>query len=131
MSSGQHIFHGATRVAVSLMAPLMYGFLYILSVVEYIALLQAIVGLPRLRRASAARQVTWASPERTGRLKGGRHRAGQVARSEDFYRCRTTSESMVRVPTDKQVSVGSRVILPGRVTQCCRPSEKVMTAADR
>jgi hypothetical protein len=57
------------------MAPLMYVFLYILSVVEYLALLQSMVRLPRLRKSISGEQVTWASPERTGHLKGGRHRA--------------------------------------------------------
>jgi cellulose synthase/poly-beta-1,6-N-acetylglucosamine synthase-like glycosyltransferase len=63
----------------SLMAPLMYVFLYILSAVEYIALLQAIVRLPRLRKSISGEQVTWTSPERTGQLNGGRHRAERVA----------------------------------------------------
>jgi poly-beta-1,6-N-acetyl-D-glucosamine synthase len=67
------------KALLSLMAPLMYVFLYILSVVEYIALLHAIVRLPRLRKSISGEQVTWASPERTGQLKGGRHRAAQVA----------------------------------------------------
>ena len=67
------------KALLSLMAPLVYVFLYIVFVVEYIALLQAIVGLPRLRKSISGEQVTWASPERTGQLKGGRHRAEQVA----------------------------------------------------
>jgi cellulose synthase/poly-beta-1,6-N-acetylglucosamine synthase-like glycosyltransferase len=67
------------KALLSLMAPLMYVFLYILSVVEYIALLHAIVRLPRLRKSISGEQVTWISPERTGQLKGGRHRAEQVA----------------------------------------------------
>jgi poly-beta-1,6-N-acetyl-D-glucosamine synthase len=67
------------KALLSLMAPLMYVFLYIVSVVEYIALLKAIVGLPRLRKSISAEGVTWRSPERTGHLKGGRHRAEQVA----------------------------------------------------
>ena len=67
------------KALLSLMAPVVYVFLYIVFVVEYIALLQAIVGLPRLRKSISGGQVTWASPERTGQLKGGRHRAEQVA----------------------------------------------------
>jgi cellulose synthase/poly-beta-1,6-N-acetylglucosamine synthase-like glycosyltransferase len=67
------------RALLSLMAPLVYVFLYIVSVVEYIALLKTIVGLPRLRKSISGEQVTWKSPERTGQHKGGRHRAGQAA----------------------------------------------------
>jgi hypothetical protein len=70
---------GRDKALLSFMAPLMYVFLYILSVVEYIALLQAISRLPRLRKSIGAEQVTWASPERTGQLGGGRHRAEEVA----------------------------------------------------
>jgi poly-beta-1,6-N-acetyl-D-glucosamine synthase len=65
------------KVLLSLMAPLMYVFLYLLSVVEYIALLQAIVKLPHLRKSISGEQVSWTSPERAGALKGGRHRAGR------------------------------------------------------
>ena len=67
------------KALLSLMAPLVYVFLYIVSVVEYIALLQAILGLPRLRKSISGEQVTWRSPERTGELKDGRHRAERVA----------------------------------------------------
>jgi poly-beta-1,6-N-acetyl-D-glucosamine synthase len=67
------------KALLSLMAPLVYVFMYIVSVVEYIALLQAIVGLPRLRKSISGEQVTWRSPERTGELKDGRRRAERVA----------------------------------------------------
>jgi cellulose synthase/poly-beta-1,6-N-acetylglucosamine synthase-like glycosyltransferase len=67
------------KALLSMMAPVMYVLLYILSVVEYIALLQSIVRLPRLRESISGEQVTWTSPERTGELKGGRHRAELVA----------------------------------------------------
>ncbi len=63
------------KMKLSLMSPLMYFFFYLLSVVEYIALIQAIVGLPSLRRSISNNKVTWKSPERTVRAKGGRHRA--------------------------------------------------------
>ena len=59
----------------SLVSPFMYAVFYLLSVVEYIALIQAVVRLPRLRRSISKNQVTWKSPERPGQLKGGRHRA--------------------------------------------------------
>jgi poly-beta-1,6-N-acetyl-D-glucosamine synthase len=67
------------KALLSLMAPTMYVFLYLLSVVEYIALLHAIVKLPRLRKSISSEQVTWKSPERAGALKGGRHRVGAQA----------------------------------------------------
>jgi poly-beta-1,6-N-acetyl-D-glucosamine synthase len=67
------------KALLSLMAPTMYVFLYLLSVVEYIALIQTIVKLPRLRKSISGEQVTWTSPERAGALKGGRHRAGAQA----------------------------------------------------
>jgi hypothetical protein len=52
----------------------MYVMLYLLSVVEYIALIQAIVTLPRLRKSISGERVTWTSPERFGVENGGRHR---------------------------------------------------------
>jgi cellulose synthase/poly-beta-1,6-N-acetylglucosamine synthase-like glycosyltransferase len=55
-------------------APVMYVMLYLLSVVEYIALIQAIVTLPRLRKSISGERVTWTSPERFGVENGGRHR---------------------------------------------------------
>lgn len=67
------------RLLLSSMAPLVYLFFYIVSFVEYLALLQVLVGLPRLRKSISGGQVTWRSPERTGEPKGGRHRAGRVA----------------------------------------------------
>ena len=66
------------KAVLSLMAPLMYVLLYMLSVVEYIALIWTIVRLPRLRRSISADRVTWTSPERSGAPEGGRHRIGQV-----------------------------------------------------
>jgi poly-beta-1,6-N-acetyl-D-glucosamine synthase len=65
---------GRDKVLLSLMAPAMYVFLYLLSVVEYIALMQTVVKLPHLRQSVSGEQVTWTSPERAGALKGGRHR---------------------------------------------------------
>jgi cellulose synthase/poly-beta-1,6-N-acetylglucosamine synthase-like glycosyltransferase len=54
------------KALLSLMAPMVYVLLYIVSVVEYIALLKSMAGLPRLRKSIGAEQVTWTSPERTG-----------------------------------------------------------------
>jgi poly-beta-1,6-N-acetyl-D-glucosamine synthase len=65
---------GRDKALLSLMAPAMYLLLYLLSVVEYIALMQTVVKLPRLRQSVSGEQVTWTSPERAGALKGGRHR---------------------------------------------------------
>ena len=58
------------------MAPVMYVFFYVLSVVEYIALVQAVIRLRRLRRSISEEpgdlEVARAGPVQ---LKGGRHRA--------------------------------------------------------
>ena len=68
------------KALLSMMAPVMYVLLrYILSVVEYIALLQSIMRLPRLRESISGEQVTWTSPERSCELEGRRHRAELVA----------------------------------------------------
>ena len=67
------------KALLALMAPLVCVFLYIVSVAEYIALMQAIARLPRLRKSISGEQVTWVSPERTAQLKGRRHLAEQVA----------------------------------------------------
>lgn len=47
-----------------IMAPLMYAFFYVLSVVEYAALMWATFKVPRLRRSLTQERVTWTSPER-------------------------------------------------------------------
>jgi biofilm PGA synthesis N-glycosyltransferase PgaC len=57
---------GRDKLVLTLMAPLMYVFLYLLSVVEYVALVQAIISLPKLRKSISAERVTWGSPERSG-----------------------------------------------------------------
>lgn len=46
------------------MAPLMYGFFYVLSLVEYAALIQSAVHVPGLRKSLNQERVTWTSPER-------------------------------------------------------------------
>jgi cellulose synthase/poly-beta-1,6-N-acetylglucosamine synthase-like glycosyltransferase len=61
------------KALLSALAPSMYVLLYLLSVIEYIALLQAIVKLHRLAHSVSAEWVTWVSPERAG--SGGVHRA--------------------------------------------------------
>jgi len=61
------------KALLSALAPSMYVLLYLLSVVEYVALLRAIVKLHRLGHSITAEKVTWVSPERAG--SGGRHRA--------------------------------------------------------
>lgn len=59
------------KLTLGVMSPFMYVFLYVLSVVEYIALIQALTRLPKLRRSISDERVTWQSPER---VRGGRHR---------------------------------------------------------
>ena len=54
------------KVVLILASPLMYGFFYLLAVVEYLALLQAIIALPKLRQSISQEKVTWRSPERSG-----------------------------------------------------------------
>jgi cellulose synthase/poly-beta-1,6-N-acetylglucosamine synthase-like glycosyltransferase len=65
------------KAILSAQAPFMYVLLYVLSVVEYIALCQAIVRLHRLGHSVSTENVTWASPERAA--TGGRHRARAVS----------------------------------------------------
>ena len=52
------------KLVLSLMSPLMYVFFYLLSVVEYIALVQSVIRLPKLRKSISEEKVTWKSPER-------------------------------------------------------------------
>lgn len=47
-----------------LMAPLMYAFFYVLSVVEYAALIMSAVKLPGMAKSLRQEKVTWTSPER-------------------------------------------------------------------
>ena len=54
------------KALLCLASPLMYGFFYLLALVEYLALVQAIIRLPRLRASISEEKVTWRSPERTG-----------------------------------------------------------------
>lgn len=46
------------------LAPLMYAFFYVLSVVEYAALIRSVVKVPGLARSLTQERVTWKSPER-------------------------------------------------------------------
>jgi len=52
------------RLRLTYYTPLMYVLMYILAFVEYVALLQAVVKLPNLKKSIAAKHVTWSSPER-------------------------------------------------------------------
>jgi cellulose synthase/poly-beta-1,6-N-acetylglucosamine synthase-like glycosyltransferase len=55
------------KLRLSFFAPSMYVLLYLLSVVEYLALLRAIVALPNLKKSiSGHKTTTWVSPERSG-----------------------------------------------------------------
>ena len=47
-------------------SPLMYLGFYLITVVEYVALLKTVVRAPRLRRSVSVEKVTWVSPERSG-----------------------------------------------------------------
>lgn len=54
------------KIRLSFLAPSMYVLLYLLSIVEYAALLRAIVLLPNLKKSISGEKVTWVSPERSG-----------------------------------------------------------------
>lgn len=54
------------KLRLSLLAPSMYVFLYMLSVVEYLALLKAIINLRKLKQSVSGQRTTWVSPERSG-----------------------------------------------------------------
>lgn len=56
-------FREKTRL--SILAPSMYVFLYILSVVEYLALMRTLRKLPKLSESISQEKVTWVSPERS------------------------------------------------------------------
>jgi cellulose synthase/poly-beta-1,6-N-acetylglucosamine synthase-like glycosyltransferase len=60
-------------------APLMYLGFYVITMVEYVALLHLILKLHRLPASVSREGVTWVSPERSGRSMGGRHRATEQA----------------------------------------------------
>lgn len=53
------------KLRLSLLAPPMYFLMYMMSVVEYAALIQAIIKLPKLRNSISGERTTWKSPERT------------------------------------------------------------------
>jgi hypothetical protein len=54
------------KLRLSFFAPSMYVLLYLLSVVEYVALMRALVRLPRLKESISGHKTTWVSPERSG-----------------------------------------------------------------
>jgi biofilm PGA synthesis N-glycosyltransferase PgaC len=53
------------RLRLTLLAPPMYLLMYMMSVVEYTALAQAVIKLPQLRKSISGEKTTWKSPERT------------------------------------------------------------------
>lgn len=62
------------KLRLSFLAPSMYIFLYLLSIVEYLALMRAIIKLPNLKKSISGEKVTWVSPERSGAAqKAGVH----------------------------------------------------------
>jgi biofilm PGA synthesis N-glycosyltransferase PgaC len=54
------------KFRLSFLAPSMYVFLYVLTLVEYSALVRSIVKLPNLKNSISKNKVTWVSPERSG-----------------------------------------------------------------
>jgi biofilm PGA synthesis N-glycosyltransferase PgaC len=53
------------RLRLTVLAPPMYLLMYMISVVEYTALLQAVIKLPKLRQSISGERTTWKSPERS------------------------------------------------------------------
>lgn len=54
------------KLRLSFFAPSMYVFLYLLSVVEYVALMRSLIRLPKLKQSISGQKTTWVSPERSG-----------------------------------------------------------------
>jgi biofilm PGA synthesis N-glycosyltransferase PgaC len=54
------------RLRLSFFAPSMYLVMYLMSIVEYAALLQAVIKLPNLTKSLTGKRTTWISPERSG-----------------------------------------------------------------
>jgi cellulose synthase/poly-beta-1,6-N-acetylglucosamine synthase-like glycosyltransferase len=54
------------RLRLSFFAPSMYLVMYTMSLVEYAALLRALVKLPNLSQSLSSHRTTWVSPERSG-----------------------------------------------------------------
>ena len=93
----------------------MYMFLYLLSVVEYIALIQTMVKLPSCARPSAVKgdlELTGARRSAEGRSAS----AGGGMTFEDYRQMSDYIRAHGPLPTGKEVRVGSRVILSGKPT---------------
>ena len=54
------------RVRLTLFAPSMYIIMYLMSIVEYAALMKALVHLPGVADSVSGKRTTWISPERSG-----------------------------------------------------------------
>jgi cellulose synthase/poly-beta-1,6-N-acetylglucosamine synthase-like glycosyltransferase len=63
-SSGHLTFKEKLRL--SFFTPSMYVVMYLMSIVEYIALIQSISKLPALTKSLSSKRTTWVSPERSG-----------------------------------------------------------------
>lgn len=55
-----------SRLRLSYYAPPMYLLMYVLSYVEYLALIKALILAPKLKASISARHITWQSPQRRG-----------------------------------------------------------------
>jgi cellulose synthase/poly-beta-1,6-N-acetylglucosamine synthase-like glycosyltransferase len=53
------------KVRLTALAPPMYFLMYMMSVVEYVALAQAVIKLPNLKKSISGERTTWKSPERS------------------------------------------------------------------
>lgn len=60
------------RIRLTLYAPAMYLLLYLLSIVEYVALARTIIGLHKLKESISGQGVSWQSPERNTAIEGAK-----------------------------------------------------------
>ncbi|HZP55518.1 MAG TPA: glycosyltransferase family 2 protein [Candidatus Saccharimonadales bacterium] len=58
------------KVRLTLLAPPMYFLMYMMSIVEYAALIQALIRLPKLKQSISGEKTTWKSPERITEFQG-------------------------------------------------------------
>jgi poly-beta-1,6-N-acetyl-D-glucosamine synthase len=53
------------KLRLSVLAPPMYLLMYMMSLIEYIALAQSVIKLPKLKASISGERTTWKSPERS------------------------------------------------------------------
>ncbi len=58
------------RIRLTFFAPSMYVVMYVMSLVEYVALINSVIQLHKLPSSLRGKRTTWVSPERSGAAKG-------------------------------------------------------------